>query len=136
MKIELTKELKAKFFALYWRQNVLTDGIERYTVCSTWNFKHPGFYLLLKPLSQISDDDVIEVVKIIGYDDRLKFSQVEEIKEWFIDRFGIGYIKHKWDCLNAFDFLRSRGYAIPFMGISVEEMIKSGWIKDFKDEAD
>lgn len=27
------------------------------------------------------------------------------------------------------DFLRSRGYALPFKGISVEEQIKAGWVK-------
>lgn len=29
----------------------------------------------------------------------------------------------------AVDFLRSKGYAVPYMGISVEEQIQYGWIK-------
>lgn len=27
------------------------------------------------------------------------------------------------------DYLRSKGYALPYMGISVEDQIKYGWIK-------
>lgn len=31
--------------------------------------------------------------------------------------------------LNAWDYLRSCGYALPWLGISVEEQIKRGWVK-------
>jgi len=29
----------------------------------------------------------------------------------------------------AVDFLRSKGYALPFMGLSVDELVNYGWIK-------
>ena len=31
--------------------------------------------------------------------------------------------------LHAYDYLRSLGYALPFMGVSVEELVERGWIK-------
>lgn len=36
---------------------------------------------------------------------------------------------HSDNILNAYDYLRSRGYALPWMGLSVEELVNRGWVK-------
>ncbi|WGQ15544.1 hypothetical protein [Sphingobacterium faecium] len=36
--------------------------------------------------------------------------------------------------LHAYDFLRSKGYALPFMGLTVEKQIEYGWIKILESE--
>ena len=30
--------------------------------------------------------------------------------------------------LNVYDFLRSKGYALPWMGLSVEKLVEYGWV--------
>ena len=57
----------------------------------------------------------------------MKYPIIEH-KKWndFVERIFLGEEK-----IYSFytDFLRSKGYAIPFLGMSVEEMKKLGWIK-------
>lgn len=36
---------------------------------------------------------------------------------------------HDMKPCNVIDFLRSKGYAVPFMGASVEELVEWGWVK-------
>ena len=61
MKTENTLENKAKFFAQYWGQHLIIMGsflriIDHVTLDSVEN----DDYLELKPLSQISDEDVVQ----------------------------------------------------------------------------
>ena len=56
----------------------------------------------LKPLAQMSDED-------------------KEHAYWPV------YPTHV--CVMNIDYLRSKGYALPWLGLSVEEMIEAGWIK-------
>lgn len=98
-----TLENKAKFFAQYWWQEVFIFGInqKRYRITkSRFNaetLKKPC-WLELKPISQISDEDVVEISDFVYADRKV-------------------------------DYLRSKGYALPWNGIKVEEMIEWGWIK-------
>jgi hypothetical protein len=112
MKAEINNENKAKFFALYWGQEILNDGIE--TGGNVGDCEEEMF-LLLKPLSSISDEDA-EFIDL----------QSEDYNEdgWF-DGEGIFYY---WASVDV-DYLRSKGYALPWMGLSVEEMVQADWIK-------
>ena len=118
MKAEINKENKARFFALYWAQQVIE--VETYK-----NLKSPYVSFLvtdeydlnaviqLKSLSEISDEDsqiVCKIEKILSTDFK-----------WVVNT----------RILSAYstDYLRSRGYALPWMGLSVDEMVESGWIK-------
>ena len=120
MKAEINKENKARFFALYWGQKVIE-------VVSYEDLKNPYFAFLnndgrspklntviqLKSLSEINDEDsqiVCKIEKILSTDFK-----------WVVNT----------RILSAYstDYLRSRGYALPWMGLSVDEMVESGWIK-------
>lgn len=152
MKAEINNENKAKFYAQYWGQEVLevphlvyvgyppepshdewgsetlrSDNIDQVV-------KH-NFPLWLKPLSQISDEEAIELAKIIGcsgngrgrlhpLDRNMPLTELGRGIVWS-GRYVIDNFK-MWDVI---DYLRSKGYALPFMGLSVEEMIEAGWIK-------
>ena len=121
--MENTLENKEKFVAQYWGQKVgmvfdtdwdkhLSYGIG--TNCLVYQVD----YLELKPLSSISDEDAIEVSKLcVNGDDK----RIENIKVY-------ARIYALQSALIN-DFLRSRGYALPWMGLSVEKLIKYGWIK-------
>lgn len=135
MKAELTNENKEKFFAKYWKQGLINvridDGEDKVGYDLTdwvWKSFPQDCYLSLKPLSSISDEDAIEVGNILtlSYDDKVISI---EVRDWISDQFGIGKINHKWDCMRVQDFLRSRGYALSWMGLSTEEMVAAGWIK-------
>ena len=70
-----------------WKSSVLTDK----SPCIDEEF------LLLKPISKISDYD---------------FTVVEGM-----------------DSIFRVDYLRSKGYALPWLGLSVPDLIQAGWVK-------
>lgn len=134
MKTQNTLENKAKFFAQYWGQHVLyfsSDFLRKIDNLTLDSIENDD-YLELKPLSQISDEDAIEVSKIFGLghlsgaikelilsifrtsiNDSGTTSSTNGIKNW----------------LHVFDYLRSKGYALHYIDLSVEDLIEYGWIK-------
>ena len=138
MKTQNILENKARFFAQYWCQKIIcfphNKNPIRYDnpnklLAGTFERKA---YLQLKPLSQISDEDAIDVSKIFGLghlsgaikelilsifrtsiNDSGTTSSTNGIKNW----------------MQVFDYLRSKGYALPYMGLSVEDLVEYGWIK-------
>ncbi len=134
--MENNNDNKARFFALYYGQTVLNIGaVNNVTIGrGNWNLRHPDFYLELKPLSSITDEDAIEISMILvtGYEIGCERNTIDNALD-FISRFkhDIGkenfYSAIEWG--NTIDFLRSKGYALPFLGLSVETLEKYGWIK-------
>lgn len=132
--MENTLENKAKFFAQYWGQEVFskTHGATTHILDYVRLGSISDISVIeLKPLSQISDEDAIEVAKICliqagEYDNTvsdyelLNYCHTEYIQPNEYLRFTPQYI---------LDFLRSRGYALPWMGLSVDKLIEYGWIK-------
>lgn len=117
MKIEINNENKAKFFALYYAQDVCENPFGKYYVnARTLDYTMTDSltaWLNLKPLSSISDEDarfICSFHKVISTDYIWSFLQLS---------------------LNGFDYdyLRSKGYAFSWMGLSVEEMVQADWIK-------
>lgn len=127
--MELTLENKAKFFAQYWRQLVLLHEETKIISHVSHTFMSPKIVdihcLLLKPLTSITDYDL----SVLAYEfDVLIGSnfadQYDDLKD-FRDNLDISA---SWP-IGFFDYLRSKGYALPFMGLSVEQMVEAGWIK-------
>lgn len=169
MKAQINNETIAAFFAQYWGQEVMIVeqsskivreeiGPESIILCY-----YANAYLHLKPLSQISDEDAIEVAKIINDAPFITH------KKWQVEKYtkaeagcdGVKvFARHsaryytfdfdgQFDHLDedtdhemlgycdfpaAYDFLRSRGYALPFRGLSVNEMKEAGWLKLTEDK--
>lgn len=93
---------------LYFGQHVGMVHIEpARTVTIGSLFEHD--YLLLRPLSSITEEEKHHAYKISFYG----MTDHEKI------RASVEYA----------DIIRSKGFALPFMGISVEEMVAAGWIK-------
>ena len=138
MKTQNILENKARFFAQYWSQKIICFPYNKNPI----RYDNPNkllagtfernAYLQLKPLSQISDEDAIEVSKIFGLghlsgaikelilsifrtsiNDSGTTSSTNGIKNW----------------IQVFDYLRSKGYALPYMDLSVEDLIEYDWIK-------
>ena len=134
MKTQNTLENKARFFAQYFGQHVLyfsSDFLRKIDNLTLDSIENDDF-LELKPLSQISDEDSIEVSKIFGLghlsgaikelilsifrtsiNDSGTTSSTNGIKNW----------------IQVFDYLRSKGYALPYMDLSVEDLVEYNWVK-------
>lgn len=133
---ENTTQNKAAFMALYWGQEVYEWEYPR---CAT----KPGIiesepnlktysgcvFLNLKPLSQISDEDAIEYLGLHVWD---------YINNPNHGSFGMSPSGYFLDCYldsteifsnYGLDYLRSKGYAISWMGLSVDDLIEYGWVK-------
>lgn len=125
----MDNKTKARFFALYFGQNVAAcvynpeqaDNPVPERIVYDEDLRYIT-YLQLKPLSPLSDEDAIEVGTLqIGSMHPVKadwarawIKEALELNEWKIE---------------VIDFLRSRGYLLPFMGLSCEEIIEAGWAK-------
>ena len=116
--MELNLENKAKFFNQYRGQMVfkLMGLLHTYRYPSERLEKYD--YVELKPLSSITDEDAINVEFEGGSSHFIK------VLESYGHEFNDLILKH-----NQIDYLRSKGYALPWMGISVEQMVSAGWIK-------
>ena len=112
--------VKCSFFAQYWGQQV-----QRY---ENNNYKKVvnGFietnlqdkdYLLLKPISKITDEDAISMYRGLE-------RNYESANQFLEDYKSIGFLVQ-----SEVDFLRSKGYAVPFMNYSVEDLVKMGWVQ-------
>ena len=124
MKPALTNELKARFFAQYWGQDVTNSGIPAvYPVVACNMYRIEESCLLLKPLSAISDEDAA-VLSIHRYKNSQSLLN-PHIGKCIVD----GYLT-KGRQLEPFevDYLRSKSYFLPFMDYS-EELIHAGWVK-------
>ena len=134
MKAEINNENKAKFLGVYtpygqiWKTN--NEGHQLKVSIG-------DICLNLKPLSQISDDDAIEVSRILFGEE----SQLDTIHKYWVERIKLNlrnqfgsnifpimqpYFSISWEIC---DYLRSKGYALPWLGLSVEEMCEAGWIR-------
>ena len=103
--------VKSRFFAQYWGQEVglQCDGVGKgftYTISEgTLNdIEIRNDKLLLKSLSNEKKED----------------------KEWFNSYGSKNFVKFNQE---QTDFLRLKGYAVPFMEYSVEDLISFGWVQ-------
>jgi len=159
--MENTKENKGKFFAQYFGQKVLCSGsndvIFEVIGMDLKDDLNESDYLQLTPLSQITDEDAIEVAEIINisnYDiietfnsnDKNVLKGIITSKKDGDNYGGIVYLYSDytiyWDYYNkekyngyetrileSYDYLRSKSYALPYMGLSVEQLQSLGWIR-------
>jgi hypothetical protein len=132
-------DVKCRFFAQYWEQKVVahlenleTIGVKevRYEPRTVINFSDiDNCCLVLKQLKEISNEDSIKIAEIFGIkEDHLFFGKF--LCNCMFD--------NSADCeenvlfnsnAKAIDYLRSKGYAIPFMEYSISDLISFGWVR-------
>lgn len=83
--------------------------------------------LLLTPLSNMTNEDAIKCAELGGF---INFSNIEITDRGFWvrwDEIKKNKFIHYIDLLlPQIDFLRSKGYALPYMDYSVEDLVKEG----------
>jgi len=135
--MENTIENKAKFFAQYWGQRLLNGK----SIVPIRRKISKFDYINVKPISSITDEDAIELGKIcglamniIGHRDADKVVLYDDSYKLYINFSSYiwkqknGAIYHQ-ATLKFYDYLRSKGYALPYMGLSVEVLVEYGWVK-------
>ena len=127
--MENTLENKAKFFAQYWGSPIIHTGtgrsmrgIKGEMIMSYENsdkFQLILFStqrsLLLKRVENISDLEAKKYLTYVGVN-----CSVKKCKEFLIENCNDSLV-----C----DFIRSWGYALPWMGLSVDQLVEYGWVK-------
>lgn len=172
--MENTLQDKAKFFSLYWGQKVMINGSSIFEV-GYLDEPREKDYLKLKPLSSITDEEIIEILRLahnlksITSEFKCAIKRENDIIHcWYVNSETSGEyhicLNFKYATINCnlhfkemsgdklsshkvnigeihfsasrvvgyiqiVDFLRSKGYALPWMGLSVGELINFGWIK-------
>lgn len=132
--------VKGGFFSLYQFSNVCFEGISN-SIWSTHVCTVYGYYffngdfgkiyvkdappLELKPISHLSNEDAQEIMNIENFEGEFNSNLVDNsFLEFLID-----ITQGRCNKFHIIDFLRKKGYAIPYMGYSVEDMVSFGWIK-------
>jgi len=139
--MEINNESKANFLSQYVGYEgqygntvcILTYAFSSETEISILIASHiPAFYMILKPLSSISDEDALGVASIflsksVTKKDRIFYGK-SFIKS-YADK-GVQMCFHNiHETITAADYLRSRGYALPWNGITIEQQIAAGWVR-------
>lgn len=99
-------------------------------VDSGWQCFYPSAWLEVTPLSLITDEDAIEVQKMIGWEfkegDNITI-KIKAVKEALTEA---SIFQSEFSPpISIIDFLRSKGYALPCMGYTVEELVEAGVFK-------
>ena len=139
MKKTITPEIKQKIFTLYWGQEIVimphfTKPQEPMCVFQYWYDEifesvtvGDESCLHLKSLQSITDEDAIEC-GFMQCDDESSANYGMSASGCFVDALSSPNFYGILD-LHAIDYLRSRGYALPYMDWSVDELIESGVFK-------
>lgn len=133
MKTENNIENKRRFAALYWGQrvhrHVTWSNISRCAILNEHTITMDNYHLELKPLSAITDDDAIKVFKIL-------FPELNKPDDFMIEIGGdwarcvhANLSSINKNIVHMIDYLRSRSYALPWLDLSVDDLISYGWIK-------
>lgn len=98
------------------------------------DFTNPNPFLALKPLSQISDEDAIEFFDIVwskvgNHKNKPKDFKIDFGKDWAMSPTSERYGLVPKGLFHGVDWLRSQGYALPFMEYSVDDLVSFGWVR-------
>ena len=104
-----------------------------------WGIQAPNFInhimnrriLELTPLHLITEEDAWDVNEMTKFNhSRGKEFIRNEIRNWLIfNGTGLGNTSHKWDFTRVVDYLRSKGYLLPFRGYTAGQILEMGWAK-------
>lgn len=126
--------VKCKFFGQYLEQIIAKET--KYPNSPTINTTSvllidelSNYHLELKPLSKITDEDAIVVAKIFGMTEDFEFIGKMLCTTMFDNSDSESETSIFNSNAKAVDYLRSKGYALPFRIYSVEDLVSFGWVQ-------
>ena len=146
----ITQEFKERYALLYYGQNVLLVHTSEPILNLNKRTFHYDFCwksakLRLRSLESITDEEAVEVARIERWDGELTVKRLDSVvyvygkySDYHIKIFtGIGFVDTYADILESaggvsvctYDYLRSRSFALPYLGVAVEEMVKEGFVE-------
>jgi len=140
---------KARFIHQYYGQRILRVNFNKLAHVGQggWNLNHPDFYIEVTPLSKITNEDAIAVAKIfhpewenptITYNDETTTTVTNGRTSYgdIVDIYADGEIfpeeSNKYASyffLKAYDYLRSKGYLIPWREYTCEQILDNNWAR-------
>lgn len=116
---------KAMFFAAYLFQSAVTEMSNPETI-TPYFLQYadlPIFQVELKFIDNITDEDVLHIATSMytAIPDYQTISNGKCMVSCHENQIGLGLLQS--------DYLRSKGYALPWMGLSVEKLVEYGWVK-------
>lgn len=131
--MENTLENKEKFFALYLRTKTLALSPKTTKKVMVWDVSgvNEGDHLSLKRLVLLSDDDAKQIAIFQGVESELDKHYFAIGNEIIRRVFSDDLPKDEKLLLHfeSADYLRFKGYALPWMGLSIQDLVLYGWIK-------
>jgi hypothetical protein len=124
-------DVKCRFFSQYWGQLYEFKNTKTKWIVNEGAFpleKDGNERLILTNLKNITDEDAIEVEKIIS----LKRKNIQHLKEDIYNLFADDHLIIKSTVLSlnhAYQYLQSKGYAVPFMEYSIKDLISFDWVR-------
>jgi len=124
--MENTTQNRLRFFAQYWEQDDIAVNLHSY------NIKHINHHtiadtlcLQLTDLKDISDEDAIELYIMLYGKKNIDnvFNMLSKEKAIYEIKLSVFSTKNHL----KYDFLRSKGYLIPYNGLSTEQILEYGW---------
>ena len=131
-------DVKCRFFATYWGQLYEFNSKTKFRVDDgAFPLEKKGREkLILTDLKNITEEDLlficrtkkgkIEKVELLGIEEN-KREKYLNIKIYFPNGWNEFYTEINE--IENIDYLRSKGYALPFMGYSVEDLVSFGWVR-------
>jgi len=127
------------FFGQYIGQEVFCDTSEPLekvtyqTLLSYVGDMSNSSFIKLKLVSEISDNDAIDFFDIVWskvgtHKDKPKEFKIDFGKDWAMSPFNERYGLIPTGLFQGVDFLRSKNYALPYMGLSIDTLISYGWV--------
>lgn len=133
--MENNSENKLKFFAQYFYQKVLKHknfneiGFVNDTLIHSINFID-NYYLELRSIESITDDECIEYFNLKHSNSKFLINEVERKTKILDIKNEVGWlrIREKFTSIEI-DFFRSKGFLVPFMNITTDQILEFGWAK-------
>jgi hypothetical protein len=124
--------VKCRFFAQYWGQ-----FYEFKNTKTTWRINEGAFplekegneRLILTDLKNITNEDAIDVAKIFGMTEDFEFIGKILCNTIFDNSDSESETTIYNSNAKAVDYLRSKGYALPFMEYSVKDLVSFDWVR-------
>ncbi len=129
---EITNDIRLAIFGMYPKQSILIcepniepvshylEGIDyslEEVIAERVNWNPEWIKMHLNPLSSITEHDVMEVAKI----------QHGTLETWKMVKIDLNTPENLLPmCWGAYQYLQSKGYALPYLNYSVEDLVEAG----------
>lgn len=131
--MENTTENKLRFFALYFGQDFLRHKnwkLASDKISGISSLLSKNYHLELRSIDSITDDECVEYYNLKHINSKFLVMAVEDKTKVLDIKKEVGWLKFRADFTRLdCDFFRSKGFLVPFMNLTTDQIIEFGWAK-------